>query len=92
MASWLDRYADALGLPPLTDDEVRELLALARDVAHGSERRHAPLSTFLAGMLVARRGEDRAEALATARQAAVQLLPDDPTTADDDGPDEAGDR
>ena len=48
---WLATYADALGLG-LDDGQVEALLALARDVAHGTERKNAPLATFLAGRFV----------------------------------------
>lgn len=49
---WPVRVAEALGLEPLTDDQVSIVLDLARDVAHGTERRFAPLTTFLAGVAV----------------------------------------
>ena len=52
MDDWLERYARQLGIPPLGDEETVALLDLAREVAHGSQRRFAPLSTFLAGVLV----------------------------------------
>jgi hypothetical protein len=64
-ATYPARYAEALGLR-LTDDEADAVLDLARLVAHGSERKFAPLSTFLAGQFVAelvRAGVPRVEAL-----------------------------
>lgn len=74
---WLERYAEALGVPPLTEDEVGALLDLARDVAHGAERRFAPLSTFLAGV-AAGAGDpaDRAEAIRRAVAEAEGLVDD----------------
>ena len=45
---WLDEVADALGV----DRDVMDrnvLLGLTRDVAHGVERKAAPLSVFLVG-------------------------------------------
>ena len=54
------------------------VLDLARDVAHGSERRYAPLATFLAGQFVVARvqaGQSVAAALAEAQSLAEQLLP-----------------
>lgn len=48
---WLTAYADSLGLA-LDDSEIEALLALARDVAHGTERKNAPLASFLAGRFV----------------------------------------
>lgn len=60
--TWPDRLAGALGEAALTDEEVELLLDLARDVAHGTERRYAPLSTFLVGVALGRRGEGRGTA------------------------------
>lgn len=82
MPDWLERYAERLDVTPLSDDEVAELLDLARDVAHGVERRYAPLSTFLAGVLAGRRADDaRRSSIVDAARAARTLLP----PADDDG-------
>lgn len=52
---WPEQLAEALGEPALTADEVGTLLDVARDVAHGTERRYAPLSTFLLGIALGRR-------------------------------------
>jgi hypothetical protein len=58
MDAWLtearDRLAAAAGIPPaeleLSDDDVRELLDLARIAAHDSgERTNAPLLCYLVG-------------------------------------------
>ncbi len=49
MDDWLDRYAAALGVPPLDPTEVDAILDLARVVAHGTERKNAPLAAWLAG-------------------------------------------
>lgn len=71
-----ERYAEALGLG-LGGDEVETVLDLARVVAHGSERKSAPLSTYLAGQYVAERiraGVPRAEALAEAVAIGRRLL------------------
>ncbi|MEN3314042.1 MAG: hypothetical protein V7605_276 [Acidimicrobiaceae bacterium] len=76
---WPRRYAMALGAD-LTEAEVGALLDLAREVAHGSERRFAPLSTFVAGRFVAARvaaGATPADALAEAVAVARSLLPSD---------------
>lgn len=75
-ANYPDRYAEALALE-LTDAEVELVLELARTVAHGDERKSAPLSTYLAGQFVAelvRTGVPRAEALAEAAAAAQRTL------------------
>jgi hypothetical protein len=80
-ANYPDRYAEALALR-LTETEVEAVLGLARVVAHGSERRYAPLSTYLAGQFVAelvRTGVPIEEALAEAIAAAERLLGDHDT-------------
>jgi hypothetical protein len=48
---WATAVVAALELPAAPD--VRLVLDLARDVAHGVERPAAPLTTWLAGMAVA---------------------------------------
>lgn len=82
-ATYPDRYAEALGLT-LTEVEAEAVLDLARVVAHGSERRYAPLSTFLAGQFFAElvrtgisREEALAEAIAIAERALAVSSPDD---------------
>lgn len=64
MDDWLDRFAAALGVPPLDPAEVDAILDLAREVAHGTERKNAPLAAWVAG----RSAADVATALAEARQ------------------------
>ncbi|MBW3658213.1 MAG: molybdopterin-guanine dinucleotide biosynthesis protein MobA [Actinobacteria bacterium] len=81
---WLERYADELGVAALTDDEVARLLVLARDVAHGTERRYAPLSTFLAGVAVGAGDTPRAAALDQAIAFAQQLLAGGTSSVDGD--------
>ncbi|MDQ4129732.1 MAG: DUF6457 domain-containing protein [Actinomycetota bacterium] len=79
MSDWLRRYAVALGEEPLSSQEVAAILELARDVAHGTERRFAPLSAFLAGVHAAGRiGRDgiRLEALNDAIEVARRLVAD----------------
>jgi hypothetical protein len=51
---WPERYSAALELE-LTAQEVETVLDLARDVAHATERRFAPVSTYVTGKYVARR-------------------------------------
>jgi hypothetical protein len=73
---WPERYSNALELE-LTDDEVEAILDLARDVAHGTERRFAPLSTYLTGKFVARRIAEGAtvdRALREAQEVVARLL------------------
>ena len=77
MDDWLDGFARALreelrgdGAVHGVDEQTQEsLLELARVVAHGAERRFAPLSTFLAGQYVAARVKDGATPLAAAEEA-----------------------
>jgi hypothetical protein len=70
MDEWLtaarDRVAPAAGLEPsslqLTQEEVDEILELARVAAHESgERINAPLLCYLVGVAHARRGGDLAD-------------------------------
>jgi hypothetical protein len=81
MESWIDDLARALGEEALTADEVETLLGVARDVAHGVERKITPLSTFLLGAAVGRRqggGEDRSHALDAALAALRGTMPEAP--------------
>ena len=68
MDDWLDRFADALSVARLDPAEADAVLDLARVVAHGTERRNAPLATFLAGWASAGGGVDAAGAVAVARR------------------------
>lgn len=66
---WVDAVTTDLGLRSGID--VRQVLDLARDVAHGVERPAAPVTTWLAGMAVAAGAEPadvvaRIQALAAA--------------------------
>ena len=63
MDEMLQRLAEALGVTPLSQEEQRLLLDCARDVAHGRERRHAPLSAFLLGVAAGRSDVDRETAV-----------------------------
>ena len=81
-ATYPERYAEALGLA-LTAGEAGAVLDLARVVAHGSERKFAPLSSYLAGQYVAestRAGVAPAEALAKAVAIAERVLESEPET------------
>lgn len=55
---WLDELATALGVDPLTDAQAEALLMVAREVAHGVERKSTPLAAFLLGRSVQARGGD----------------------------------
>jgi hypothetical protein len=78
MDAWLGSVATTLGVDPLTDDQVIELLGIARDVAHGVERRATPLATFLLGAATQRRighGLTAADAFADALTELQTTLP-----------------
>lgn len=81
MEAWIDRLAVALGEEPLTPPEVDALLEVAREVAHGVERRVTPLTAFLAGAAVTRAGDGRprearlADALGIVRRSIAEEHP-----------------
>lgn len=56
---WFTGFAAELGITPPTGDEVRDLLQLAGEAAHASERLAAPVTCWL----IARAGITPAEAL-----------------------------
>jgi hypothetical protein len=60
---WLAAYADKLGVPAPTKDELKAVLDLAGEAAHSSERIAAPVACWLA----ARAGVDLDEAMRLAR-------------------------
>ena len=77
--AWLNELANTLGVDELSQEEISRLLAVARDVAHGVERRITPLSAFLLGAAVERRnasGVSRAAALDDVIASLQQLIPD----------------
>jgi hypothetical protein len=45
---WLAAYADKLGMPAPTQDELTAVLDLAGEAAHSSERIAAPVACWLA--------------------------------------------
>lgn len=47
-STWLERFADELGLETPSEEEIESLLALAGVAAHASERTAAPISCWLA--------------------------------------------
>lgn len=72
--SWPDELAEALGEEPLGPDEVAAVLDLARDIAHTTERRYAPLSTYIIGLAVGRAEGERRERLDALVEQARRLL------------------
>jgi hypothetical protein len=89
MTDWIDTLATTLGEEPLGRHQASELLDVARDVAHRTERRITPLSTFLLGLAAGRSmaaGRTRDEALAEAVGRLQTILPPD-SAADTGGRD-----
>ena len=74
---WLKAFAAELGTPAPSEREIDELLALAADAAHASERTAAPLSCWIAG----RSGVPLADAVAAAKRLAERAQ----TTAEAEG-------
>jgi hypothetical protein len=92
---WLDRLSEELGEPPLKREEIGALLRLARTVARASDRRLAPLTTFVAGVHVGRRtaeGASREEAQREVVQAIRKISPEYLEDAGPDGPGGRGGR
>jgi hypothetical protein len=82
MEDWIDRFADALGQDRIAPKDVGALLKMSRQVAHGVERKYAPLSTYLAGVYVGHRaaaGEAPGDALRRAIDEALALVPEGPS-------------
>jgi hypothetical protein len=88
---WVQEYAQALsrtggggvGEVSLSQEEEEAVLLLARLVARGTERRNAPLATFVAGRFVdarVRQGVAPGQALAEAAAVAEDLLAGDDGT------------
>jgi Domain of unknown function (DUF6457) len=61
---WLAAYADKLGVPAPTKDELKAVLDLAGEAAHSSERIAAPVACWLA----ARAGVELDEAIRLAEE------------------------
>ena len=61
---WLAAYAERLGVPAPTKDELTAVLDLAGEAAHSSERIAAPVACWLA----ARAGVELDEAMRLARE------------------------
>jgi hypothetical protein len=55
--SWLNAYAEALEVDAMSEADIEAILDLARQVAHGSERKNAPPAAYLAAAFVAGGGE-----------------------------------
>jgi Domain of unknown function (DUF6457) len=68
---WLAAYAEKLGVPAPTKQELEAVLDLAGEAAHSSQRIAAPVATWLAG----RAGLDLDQAMRYAEE--VRPEPDD---------------
>ncbi|WP_317444427.1 NTP transferase domain-containing protein [Streptomyces collinus] len=69
---WISAVKDELGID--LDVDIRGLLDLARDAAHGVERPAAPLTTFLVGYAAAQGGGGPEAVAEAARKAAALAL------------------
>ena len=84
MSDWLANYATELashlnaeGSPGIAGADKNRLLEMARDVAHATERKNAPLATFLAGYftgLAVEQGMEPGAAVAKAVSIAAELI------------------
>jgi hypothetical protein len=61
---WLAAYAEKIGVPAPTKDELTAVLDLAGVAAHSSQRIAAPVATWMAG----KAGLDLAEAMRIAEE------------------------
>ncbi|MGW7351363.1 DUF6457 domain-containing protein [Streptomyces sp. NPDC054784] len=68
---WTEAVKAELGID--LDVDVDELLAVARDAAHGVARPAAPLTTFLVGYAAGRRGDPSPEAVSELARKAAEL-------------------
>ena len=65
---WLAAYADKLGIPAPTQDELKAVLDLAGEAAHSSQRIAAPVACWLA----AKAGVGLEEAMALAQEVGTE--------------------
>jgi len=86
---WLDELAADLEVQGLSEEESARLLSVARQIAHGVERRITPLAAFLIGTSVGAKetgGSTRAQALDNAIRTVESILPSTEPSADEDHP------
>jgi hypothetical protein len=67
-AEWIAAYAEKLGAEPPSTDEFKQILDLAGEAAHASERIAAPVACWVA----AKAGLAPDEALSNAREVTPQ--------------------
>lgn len=78
MSEWTDRLAETLEVAPLDAAQQESLLNASREIAHRTQRKETPLSTYLLGVAVGGRttaGADPSDALQEAVAALLALLP-----------------
>lgn len=78
MSTWTDRLAATLGVDAIPAQREGALLKASREIAHRTERKDTPLSTYLLGVAVGVRqaaGEEPGAALEAAIRAAMGALP-----------------
>jgi hypothetical protein len=79
MDDWMNEAARALGEEGMQAEEVAIVLRLARDVAHGVERKMAPIAAYMVGAAVGRadasRSGHRLEELRAAIESIRRLIP-----------------
>jgi hypothetical protein len=62
---WIDQFAKGLGTEPPGDEEFAQILELAAEAAHSSERTAAPVACWIAG----RTGKPLSELIEIAKRA-----------------------
>lgn len=77
---WSEQVASTTGIDAWDATETDLVLDLARDVAHGTERRFAPLTAYAVGLAVGRRLGDAAGD-AAARHTTLRELAQELATA-----------
>jgi Domain of unknown function (DUF6457) len=89
MNDWMEEFASALDVQPLSPEEVGAVLKLARHVAHGVERKSAPLAAYLLGVAVGTAtapDSSREEAFRLALTAAGPTVPEEAGGVSGEGP------
>jgi len=71
---WSDQVEVATGVPSWSPAETDLLLDLARDVAHGTERRFAPLTAYAVGVAVGSRLGSQADDAAAREEILRELV------------------
>jgi hypothetical protein len=78
---WIDAFAEELGVPTPTQEEVEQILQLAAAAARGSARQAAPVACWLAAVAE----YDPDEVITLAERVSARLNPDGAASGDDEG-------